>query len=553
MMEQLRLYSGVVLLIFVLMHFLEHTLGIFSIPVANHGGEFLTELWDPPPASLLLILALLLHPTLALWTLVRRRNFRMPHWQLWQMGLGILIPLFLLDHLLANLVLSRTSSYHATREFVLTAVWKMEPGQGIKLGIGFTLVWIHAVLGFRQWQGHQSWFNRWRTSLLVLAFLIPSLTLAGYIAAGVRSPHPDQQPHVVQKIMDEARFTPKMAAWVHEYGEGLTMGYLGLLLLLLLIRKIRLHILMQGTAPKLFYRDNFILNIPSGASVLEVIQSEGISHASICGGRGRCSVCRVRVGQGGEHLPPPNPVERHVLQRVGAPDSIRLACQIRPSINLEVTPQLPPSATIHDGLPDSGHKFGRESEIAILFADLRGFTTMAENRLPFDVVFILNQYFKLMGKSVEASGGYLDKFIGDGVMALFGIESDMATGCRAAVQCAQRVDAGLAMLNEQLQHELDMPLRVGIGIHAGHVILGEMGYGTTRHLTALGDTVNTASRLEGVTKELGVQLVISDLVAQQAHISPEPSQISEISIRGRTEPLVVHAIPSASSLFFVDE
>ncbi|MEO5369841.1 MAG: adenylate/guanylate cyclase domain-containing protein [Magnetococcus sp. DMHC-1] len=547
-MERWRLYSGLVLMAFVLTHFLNHALGIFSIPLMSSGGEYLTELWDLKPLSALLTLALIVHPSLALWSLFRRRNFRLPHWQLWQIGIGILIPFYLVDHLLLNLVLGHVTQFHTSYDFILTSVWQIQPLQGLKLGVGVILVWIHLTLGFRQWQGHRPWFARWRPVLLVTAFLFPTLTLTGYIASGNRAPHPDQQPYLVQEIIAESHFTPKMSTWIRQSSHYLTLGGVGFLILLFFARKMRLQRLLQGSAPKLFYRDNFILNIPNGATVLEVVQREGIAHAAICGGRGRCSVCRVRIGQGSEHLPPPNAVERQVLNRVGAPETVRLACQIRPRANLEVTPQLPPSASMSDCLPDSGQKHGREAEVAILFADLRGFTTLAENRLPFDVVFILNQYFKLMGKSVEESGGYLDKFIGDGVMALFGIETGLAAGCRAALHCAQRVDAGLVTLNEHLQHELNQPLKVGIGIHAGNVILGEMGYGITRHLTALGDAVNIASRLEGATKELGVQLVISEVVALQGGINPSAFQKTEMSIRGRTEPLSIRAIPSASSL-----
>ncbi|MBF0153334.1 MAG: 2Fe-2S iron-sulfur cluster binding domain-containing protein [Magnetococcales bacterium] len=547
-MERWRLYSGVVLMVFVLMHVLAHIPGIFSVSLMDTSGEYLTESWDFYPLYLLLILAMIIHPTLALWTLVRRRSFRMPNWQLWQIGLGLLIPFYLLDHLLVNAILDRLTSFHASYNFVLTAVWQLQPGQGVKLGIGLILVWTHAVLGFRQWQGHRPWFTRWRPTLLVLTFLIPCLSLAGYVAAGARTPHPDHQPHLVDQIIGKAGFTPEMSHWVHKYSELLTLLGVGTLLLLLAVRKMRLYFLLRGSTPKLFYRDNFILNVPSGATVLEVVQMEGIAHAAICGGRGRCSVCRVRIGQGGELLPPPNSVERHVLNRVGAPDSVRLACQIRPQADLEVTPQLPPSASAADGAPDPGHKLGREAEVAILFADLRGFTTLAEGRLPFDVVYILNQYFKLMGRSVEESGGYLDKFIGDGVMALFGIKSGVAAGCREALHCATLVDAGLAHLNDQLRHEINQPLRVGIGIHAGPVILGEMGYGTTRHLTALGDAVNIASRLEGATKELGVQLVVSDVVARHGSIPSNLFQQTDMTIRGRTEPLVVHSISSAKLL-----
>src|SRR5208283_2937786 len=105
-----------------------------------------------------------------------------------------------------------------------------------------------------------------------------------------------------------------------------------------------------------------------------------------------------------------------------------LACQLRPHGAVDVTPLLPPFAVAADGRRRVDFAQGSEREVAILFADIRGFTALSEGRLPFDVVFILNRYFAAMGRAVETAGGRVDKFIGDGVMALFGIESGAQAG-----------------------------------------------------------------------------------------------------------------------------
>ena len=150
---------------------------------------------------------------------------------------------------------------------------------------------------------------------------------------------------------------------------------------------------------------------------------------------------------------------------------------------------------------------GSEREIAILFADIRGFTALAEGRLPYDVVFMLNRYFAAMGRAVEAAGGRVDKFIGDGVMALFGDRAMPRPAAAQALAAARLMSLRLDELNVALRAELAEPLRIGIGIHAGPVIVGEMGYGGATTITAIGDAVNTASRLESLTKEFGVQLM----------------------------------------------
>ena len=256
----------------------------------------------------------------------------------------------------------------------------------------------------------------------------------------------------------------------------------------------------------------------------------------------------MHISAGRESLPAPAPEETRVLMRVGASDATRLACQLRPTHDVSVTPLLAADATARDGHRKSAISQGAEREVSILFADIRSFTAFSEKKLPYDVVFVLNQYFRTMGSAVENAGGQLDKFIGDGVMALFGIEGDAATGCRSALEAARRMAIGLKELNENLKNDLPEPLRIGIGIHVGSVIVGDMGYATTRSVTAIGDAVNTASRLESMNKEYGSQLVVSGEVAERAKLDLADQRHESVAVRGRDEPLTVYILDDAASL-----
>jgi adenylate cyclase len=296
------------------------------------------------------------------------------------------------------------------------------------------------------------------------------------------------------------------------------------------------------------YPDGRKVEIQPGTSVLEASRIGGIPHASVCGGRGRCSTCRVRILASDGALPEPGPEERRVLDRVAAEPGIRLACQLLPRAKLSVLPMLPPSASPRDSHARPGYLQGHEEEIAILFADLRAFTRFAERKLPYDVVFLLNRYFRAMGTAVEQAGGHLDKFIGDGVMALFGVGSNPEEGCRLSLEAARRMAVNLDEVNRVLEHDLPEPLRIGIGIHVGPAIVGEMGYGRATSMTAIGDSVNTASRLEGLTKEFTCQLVISASVAELAGLEFADAGQHEIAVRGRTQPLRVLAIADARTL-----
>ena len=283
-------------------------------------------------------------------------------------------------------------------------------------------------------------------------------------------------------------------------------------------------------------------------SVLEASRAAGVPHASVCGGRGRCSTCRVRIGHGAEHLPAPAPDEARVLARIGAGDDVRLACQLRPSHELAVVPLLPAGAAPHDMRMQVNPGLGMEREVAVLFADLRAFTRMSEGRLPYDVVFLLNQYFKAMGRAVEGEGGRVDKFIGDGIMALFGIEADAPAACRHALAATRAMAAALDHLNQELAHDLPEPLRIAMGLHVGPAILGDIGYGRASSLTAVGDTVNVAARLEALAKEFEVQLVASSRLAERAGIDLVAFEERRIEIRGRQRPLRVRLMPDTLTL-----
>jgi adenylate cyclase len=550
MIKRLRLATGIVLFVYVAMHFLNHALGLVSLEAAQWGRDYFhVPVWRNPVGTTLLYGSLIVHFALALWALYARRTLRMHAWEWMQLVLGFVIPLGLVEHVIGTRIVNELFGTVDDYRYITLVLWVWQPEKGIQQSALLLVAWLHGTIGLHYWLRLKPWYRGATPLLLSAAVLIPFLGLLGFNQMG-------RETVLLVKDAEALRDTTAMlrlpnrenAAFLYAVIDAVRIGVLGAIALTLFARMVRsLDERRRGLVRVTYPGGKTVLARP-GATLLEISREAGIPHASVCGGRGRCSTCRIRIPAGAENLPVPAPEEQRVLDRIKAPPQVRLACQLRPSKPLEVVPLLPPGATPREAFARPDYSHGRDQVIAVLFADLRAFTEFSEQKLPYDVVFVLNRYFAAMGEAIAEAGGHLDKFIGDGVMALFGIGGDTAGGCRAALSAANRMALKLEELNHTLRHDLPRPLRIGIGIHAGHAIVGEMGHGRAVSLTAIGDTVNTASRLETVTKELAVQLVVSEDLEKLAGVDLGVYPRHQVSIRGRQQALSVRAIADASAL-----
>ena len=235
-------------------------------------------------------------------------------------------------------------------------------------------------------------------------------------------------------------------------------------------------------------------------------------HASVCGGRARCSTCRVRVVSNRGELPRPSGREAFVLKRVGAgaDPAIRLACQLRPQHDVAVIPVLPPHIGAEFVRNRGRINIGEERYVVSMFVDMRGSTRLAEERLPFDIVFLINRFVEAASKAVSEAGGQPNQFVGDGVLALFGLDTDRKTSVPAGVaRAASLIAANVDDLNRRIATEVREPIQYGIGIHAGEVIVGDIGFRGHTVFTALGDAVNVAARSAG--PDQNARLPLGDL------------------------------------------
>ncbi|MEM9224391.1 MAG: adenylate/guanylate cyclase domain-containing protein [Pseudomonadota bacterium] len=520
---------------FVLSHYINHAFGLVSLDAMEAAAKIRHMIWKSPVGVFLLYGSLLVHVALALWKTARRRSFRMPATEALQLVLGLAIPILLVDHIVGTRGLDSAFDIDDSYGQVLTLIW---PGYAVNQTALLFIVWVHAIIGLHFWLSPKRIYPRIKVALFAAAILIPALASVGWIEAARR--------------LDltggfQSALTSEAVAWATPVIAITKWSLLALIAL-------SLGVGLAG-AFGLFERGRFAVTYPGGRQVrarpgqtlLEVSRENGVPHTAVCGGRARCSTCRTRIIDGADRLPPPNAAEVAVLKRIGAAEDVRLACQLRPRGNLSVQPLLPARDALTATSGDS-YRWGVERTIAILFVDMRGFTSLSERRLAFDVVFILNQYLAAMSAQVRKNGGIVDKYIGDSVMALYGIATNPERAARQAILTAADMIDATKDLNTQLDAELSETVRIGVGIHAGPSILGRIGTQTSDGLTALGDTVNTASRLESATKELGATVVLSADLARLAGVDTSLWRTEEITVRGRVGTLTVHGLSDAAQI-----
>jgi len=546
--RQIRLWTGLVLFTYLTTHFLNHALGLVSLEAMAAGQDWFVLVWRSLPGTIALYGSFGIHNLLALWALYRRRTLRMPAWEASQLTLGLLVPPLLVWHVVGTRLAHEVAGTQTTYTFVVLALWQLNPIAGLRQVVVLAVAWIHGCIGLHFWLRLRPWYPRLARTIYSGFLLVPVLALLGFATAGQEVSRRASEPGFVQTVIREARLpSPAQRAVLGQVARAIFWGDLGAIALVLAARAVREHI-RRRQGVRIAYPGGREILVPGGFTILEASRAAGIPHASVCGGRGRCSTCRVRVIRGEEHLPAATTDELRVLGRVGAPAHVRLACQVRPRRDLAVVPLVPAGAGPAEALP-SGHRDGEELTIAVLFADLRGFTRLAERKLPYDVVFILNRYFEAVGGAITDAGGIVNQFTGDGVMALFGVDGGgPEEGSRQAVRAAAAMVARVQELSRTLADDLDTALRLGIGIHTGPTVVGQMGYASTTYLTAVGDTVHVAARLEALTKDYACELVLSEEVAVRAGLDVSDHARHELTVRNREAPLAIFVAPSAGRL-----
>jgi adenylate cyclase len=548
--RQVRLACGLILFAYLVSHYLNHALGNISMEALATGVYYHTAFWQFLPVAIVLYTAVLVHAGLGIWALYERRQFRWKAIEPLQLVLGLSIPALIITHIIGVRLGETLYGHEKLYPQVFFAYWIVWPYKLWQMYAVLTIAWIHGCIGLYFWLRMKAFYKRAAPFLLAAAVLVPTVAMLGLYQGGRSVVDNDSVEWRAENLPQSRTGTPAEQALLDSIADYLVIGYLGLVGLVVLARGVRALNERRGGMITLSYGNGRTVRVPKGLSVLEASLRNNVPHASVCGGRARCSTCRIRIIGDCAALPEPSKREAFVLNRVGAgaDPAIRLACQLRPETDLSFFQIFLPQTTAASLRTSGPSRIGEERYLVSMFVDMRGSTMLAEKRLPFDTVFIVNRFLGAVSQAVIECGGQPNQFVGDGQLALFGLATDPQTACRQALKAAAMIAANVDELNQFLKHDLRDPIRFGIGIHGGEVIIGDIGYRDHMVFTALGDAVNVAARLQDMTKSLVCEAIVSEEVRITAGLSADGLPQQEVAIRGRAEPMIVRSVQSANTL-----
>jgi adenylate cyclase len=544
--RSVRLTTGLVLFTYVGTHLLNHSLGNISLAWMERDLLVQKFIWQGWLGTGVLYCALVTHFFLGLWALYERRSLHWTPGEVTQLVLGLCIPPLLANHLANTRVAFAAFGLNKGYAQLLYSFWIASPFFGRAQLMLLVVAWLHGCFGIWFWLRLKPWFGAWRSVLLSVAVLLPVLALLGFLQGGREVTALAQDP-----VWRAAATRPTIIGtglqnlWLADLRNDFLLFDGGALLLVLAARLVRTVRERRVGRLCIVYPDGRKVFAPLGFSVLEASRMAGVPHASTCGGRARCTLCRVRV-LSNVSLPAPAEAEQRVLDRLGADSqTVRLACQLRPIHDLSVWPLVPPGASTAFLQRRQRDVVPQERFAAFMFVDMRNSTQLAAAQLPFDSIFVVSRFLSAVCAAVVQAGGLPNQFLGDAVLAIFGLRSEPAVACRQALSAVPLVAANIDELNAALEQQLQTPIRFGIGLHCGRAVMGEIGFREHVTFTAIGDPLNVASRLEQLTREIGCEAIVSEQVFQNAGVSASGLPQLTARLRGYNDPVSVRVLSKA--------
>jgi len=513
MRRSLRMASGLILFTYIGAHLLNHALGLISLEVAEAGMGIAVDVWYSPLGTILLYGAAATHFLMALWAVYERRTFRLPPAELLRIALGFTLPLLLIGHAASTRLAWELFGLPSEYTRVVAVLWATG-SQGWQLGL-MAPGWLHGCMGLHFAFSRRPLYRRLRFVLFAVALLLPVLSALGFIAMGRELGGNLAATAAALEYLSPENAAQRLA--MERWKDGLLGAYFSIIGAVFVAREIRNFLERRRKRLVSVSYPAQTVHVPRGWSVLETSRSFHLPHASMCGGRARCSTCRVRVMAGEEFCPAAGIDEQATLDRIGAPPDVRLACQLRPQGDISVVPLVNTARRIFRA---TAPQRSGEREIVVLYCDFHNRADLASDHLPQDLLYVLTLYIEGIGNAIRAHGGTLSYAELDSICALFGLDGGSARASQRALQATGAIEGVMSDLNSRLGRERDTSLKISVTVHAGHAALGEIGSSDPPVMLAIGEVIEEADELRKAAALHDKPFVISERVYRDADLAP---------------------------------
>jgi adenylate cyclase len=439
-----------------------------------------------------------------------------------RIALGLWLPVLLMGHFAATRLEFEVMGASPTYGRIVAELWASN-SEWRQIGL-LAPGWLHGCLGLYFTFRHRFWWRRLQFVLFAFALLLPVLSALGFLTMGrdIARRSAAETAEISEPVSAEERATHNaMKRWLG----GLLWVYVGLVGATFAARAVRITVERHRRGLVTITYPDRKVQVPRGWSVLEASRAFHIAHASSCGGRARCSTCRVRVNSGADSCPEPGPDERATLERIAADSDVRLACQLRPKGDIAVSPLVLSERPIYRAQPAA---LESERDAVLLFCDFSNSKALARDHMAHDVLFAFKRYAETACHAIRRAGGTICYVEHDSIFALFGLSGDLDRACRSALSATTEIERSLREINDRLGQEWGCRAEIAVSIHAGRVALSKIGQ-TAELIIAAGDAVEVAAEMRKTAMACGKLYAVSDKVFATAKVEPPPQNVVKVA------------------------
>jgi adenylate cyclase len=515
------------------MHLTNHALGLVSLDTAEAGLRMAVLVWHSWPGTMLLYGAFAIHFVNALWAIYEMRTFRIPPAELLRIVLGFWLPIALIGHVAATRIAFALFSQSSTYALVIGNLWASGL-PGWQMGL-LAPGWIHGCLGLHFAFNRQLLYIRLRYILFALALLLPVLSAVGFLMMGRELVASAAASQVAVDYYNSMNALQRAA--ILQWRDKLIAFYVIMVCATLFARIVRNLIeRSRGQLISISYPGRSV-QVPRGWTVLEASRAFHVPHASMCGGKARCSTCRIRILEGDDACPQPHAKEIATLRRIQASSDIRLACQLRPKGDISVIPLVVGERAY---VGSRAAQYSESRDLVVLLCNFPNSAALSENQLPQDALYIQSNYLLEVCNAIRAANGELISIEPNSVSALFGLHYGLRQAAVLSFQAARDIGRTMSNLHERLRHAWPGRIDFAVTVHAGRLMIRETGSTISPIVIAIGEALETVNDLRKAVVQSadgGKPYTVSEVVYTMAGITPDMSDKIVVHVPALNTPL----------------